>query len=66
MMTAISGGVIAQGPGTENRLFESDAAFADLLSKHKIEHIFRVTGGAHTYAVWQRYVNEVAQVLFEE
>ena len=54
------------GCGTEDTLFESNTAFANLLSKHKIEHIFRVTGGAHTYAVWQRYLNEVAPVLFQE
>jgi len=54
------------GCGTEDPLFEANTAFADLLSKHKIEHIFRVTGGAHTYAVWQRYLNEVAPMLFQE
>ena len=54
------------GCGTEDTLFESNTAFADLLSKHKIEHIFRVTGGAHTIVVWQRYLNGVAPVLFQE
>jgi enterochelin esterase family protein len=54
------------GCGTEDTLFESNTAFADLLSRHKVEHIFRVTGGAHTYQVWQRYLNEVAPVLFQE
>jgi enterochelin esterase-like enzyme len=54
------------GCGTEDTLFQSNMAFADLLSKHKIEHIVRVTGGAHTYAVWQRYLNEVAPMLFQE
>lgn len=54
------------GCGTEDTLFESNLAFAAQLSKHKIEHILRVTGGAHTYAVWQRYLNEVAPMLFQE
>ena len=54
------------GCGTEDTLFESNMAFADLLSKHKIEHTVRVTGGAHTFAVWQRYLNEVAPLLFQE
>jgi len=54
------------GCGTEDTLFESNQAFADLLAKHKIEHTFRVTGGAHTFAVWQRYLNEVAPQLFQE
>jgi enterochelin esterase-like enzyme len=37
-----------------------------MLSKHKVEHLFRVTGGAHTYAVWQRNLNEVAPMLFPD
>lgn len=52
--------------GTEDTLFQSISEFADQLSKHKIEHIFRVTGGAHTYAVWQRNLNEAAPLLFQE
>jgi enterochelin esterase-like enzyme len=54
------------GCGTEDSLFQSNLAFAAQLSKHKIEHILRVTGGAHTFAVWQRYLNEVAPMLFQE
>lgn len=54
------------GCGTEDTLFESNLAFAAQLSKHKIEHVLRVTGGAHTFAVWQRYLNEVAPMLFQE
>ena len=52
------------GCGTEDTLFQSNSEFSALLSKHKIEHTFRVTGGAHTFAVWQRYLNEVAPLLF--
>jgi enterochelin esterase-like enzyme len=51
--------------GTEDTLFQSISDFADQLSKHKIEHIFRVTGGAHTFAVWQRNLNEAAPLLFQ-
>jgi enterochelin esterase-like enzyme len=54
------------GCGTEDTLFEANHAFADLLAKHKVEHVFRVTGGAHTFAVWQRYLTEVAPQLFPE
>jgi enterochelin esterase-like enzyme len=54
------------GCGTEDTLFESNRDFSAMLSKNKVEHIFRVTGGAHTYAVWQRYLNEVAPLLFQE
>jgi enterochelin esterase family protein len=52
--------------GTEDTLFDSIQSFAELLSKHKVEHLFRVTGGAHTYAVWQRNLNEVAPMLFPD
>jgi enterochelin esterase family protein len=54
------------GCGTEDSLFESNLAFAAQLSKYKVEHILRVTGGGHNYAVWQRYLHEVAPLLFQE
>ena len=54
------------GCGTEDTLFESNLAFAAQLSKHKVEHVLRVTGGGHTFAVWQRYLNEVAPMLFQD
>lgn len=50
--------------GTEDTLFDSIQNFSTLLSKHKIEHILRVTGGAHTYEVWQRNLSDVAPMLF--
>jgi len=52
--------------GTEDTLFDSVRQFSGQLSQHKIEHIFRVTGGAHTYAVWQRNLNDVAPMVFPE
>jgi enterochelin esterase family protein len=52
--------------GTEDSLFQSILDFSAMLSKHKIEHFFRVTGGAHTYAVWQQNFNDVAPMLFPE
>jgi enterochelin esterase-like enzyme len=54
------------GCGTEDTLFDSNIAFSQLLTKHKIEHTLRITGGAHTFAVWQRYLNELAPLLFQE
>jgi len=54
------------GCGTEDTLFDSNVAFSQLLTKHKIEHTLRVTGGAHTFAVWQRYLNEVAPLLYQD
>jgi enterochelin esterase family protein len=54
------------GCGTEDTLFDSNREFSVLLSRNKIEHVFRVSGGAHTFPVWQRYLNEVAPMLFPE
>ena len=54
------------GCGTDDTLFESNLAFAAQLAKHKVEHVLRVTGGGHTFAVWQRYLNEVAPMLFQD
>jgi len=52
--------------GTEDTLFDSVRQFSNQLSQHKVEHIWRVTGGAHTYPVWQRNLNDVAPMLFSE
>jgi enterochelin esterase-like enzyme len=52
--------------GTEDTLFKSVGDFSDQLSAHKIEHIYRVTGGAHTMPVWQRNLNDVVPMLFPE
>ena len=52
--------------GTEDTLFNSVLQFSGQLSQHKIEHILRVTGGAHTYPVWQRNLNDVAPMLFPD
>ena len=53
------------GCGFDDTLFESNRAFSEQLIEHGIEHEFRVTEGAHTYPVWQRYLYEVAPMLFE-
>jgi len=52
--------------GTEDTLFDSVRQFSNQLSQHKVEHIFRVTGGPHTYPVWQRNLNDVAPMLFPD
>lgn len=52
--------------GTEDTLFNSISQFSQQLSQHKVEHFFRATGGAHTYAVWQRNLNDVAPMLFAD
>jgi enterochelin esterase family protein len=53
------------GCGIADTLFASNQSFSQLLTEHGIEHVFRVTQGAHTFEVWQRYLYEVAPLLFQ-
>jgi enterochelin esterase-like enzyme len=53
------------GCGTEDTLFNVNQMFSNQLTEHNIEHAFRVTLGAHTPAVWSRYLHEVAPQLFQ-
>lgn len=52
------------GCGTEDTLFNVNRQFSEQLSEAGVEHAFRVTLGAHTSAVWSRYLHEVAPQLF--
>ncbi len=53
------------GCGTEDSLFPASKAFSEFLEKHEVKHTFRQTGGAHTWMVWRRYLNEVSPLLFQ-
>jgi len=52
------------GCGTEDSLFNVNKQFSEQLTEAGIEHTFRSTPGAHTPAVWSRYLHEVAPQLF--
>ena len=52
------------GCGTEDGLFNVNKTFSEQLAEAGVEHAFRVTRGAHTMEVWQRYLHEVAPQLF--
>ena len=52
------------GCGTEDTLFGVNQTFANQLTEHNIEHVFRVTLGGHTREVWSRYLEEFAAQLF--
>jgi enterochelin esterase-like enzyme len=54
------------GCGTEDSLFSANQQFSEQLTAAGIEHTFRSTPGAHTPAVWSRYLHEVAPQLFPE
>jgi enterochelin esterase family protein len=53
------------GCGTEDSLFAVNKRFSDQLTQAGVEHTFRVTRGAHTPAVWSRYLHEIAPQLFQ-
>ena len=53
------------GCGTEDGLFAANKKFSDFLGENKIKHTFRESGGAHTWMVWRRYLNEVSPLLFQ-
>ncbi|HEY9182157.1 MAG TPA: alpha/beta fold hydrolase [Gammaproteobacteria bacterium] len=53
------------GCGTEDSLFDLNQRFSDQLTEAGVEHTFRSTPGAHTPAVWSRYLHEVAPQLFQ-
>ena len=53
------------GCGTEDSLFAASKNFSEFLTASNIKHTFRQTGGAHTWMVWRRYLNEVAPLLFK-
>jgi enterochelin esterase family protein len=38
---------------------------AELLKKHGIQHELHISGGGHTWVNWRRYLNELAQRLFQ-
>ena len=52
------------GCGTEDGAFAASKQFSTFLTDNKIAHTFRESGGAHTWIVWRRYLNEVAPLLF--
>lgn len=52
------------GCGTEDSLFNVNKRFSEQLTEAGIEHTFRSTPGAHTPAVWSRYLHEVVPQLF--
>jgi enterochelin esterase-like enzyme len=53
------------GCGAEDGAFATSKAFSEFLSKHNIKHTFRESGGAHTWSVWRRYLQETAPLLFQ-
>lgn len=53
------------GCGKEDGAFGASKAFSDFLTRNKVTHTFRETGGAHTWMVWRRYLSEISPLLFQ-
>jgi enterochelin esterase family protein len=53
------------GCGREDRLFEANHNYSNLLKQKGINHTYRPTGGAHTWRLWMKYLNEVLPLLFQ-
>jgi enterochelin esterase family protein len=54
------------GCGRQDSAFERNQKLSELLTNHKIKNTFHPTEGLHNYAVWRRYLVEVAPMLFCE
>jgi len=53
------------GCGREDALFPTATRFSAFLTQNGVKHTFRQSGGAHTWMVWRRYLDEVAPLLFQ-
>jgi enterochelin esterase-like enzyme len=53
------------GCGTEDGAFGASKSLSEFLTANKVKHTFRESGGAHTWMVWRRYLNEISPLLFQ-
>jgi enterochelin esterase family protein len=54
------------GCGRQDGAFERNEKLAELLTAHQIRNTFHPTDGLHNYAIWRRYLAEVAPLLFRK
>ena len=52
------------GCGRQDLAFERNQKLSELLSAHKVRNTFYPTEGLHNFAIWRRYLVEVAPLLF--
>lgn len=53
------------GCGRDDSLLQSNENFIQQLDAKKINHISKISEGAHEWAVWRRYLNELLPLLFK-
>jgi len=54
------------GCGRQDPAFERNEQLSEMLTSHRIKNIFYPTDGLHNFAVWRRYLIEVAPLLFRK
>lgn len=52
------------GCGRSDFLFKENQGFIERLKAEKIEHVSRITDGAHEWRLWRHYLNEFVPLLF--
>lgn len=53
------------GCGTEDFLFKANQNLIGRLKADKIDHVARITEGAHQWRIWRQYLNEFVPLLFK-
>ena len=53
------------GCGRQDPAFERNQKLAELLTKYRVRNSFHATDGLHNFAVWRRYLADVAPLLFQ-
>lgn len=54
------------GCGRQDFAFERNQKLSELLTAHRIKNTFHATEGLHNFAIWRRYLVEVAPLLFRK
>lgn len=54
------------GCGRQDPAFERNQKLSDLLTAHQVRNSFHATEGLHNFAVWRRYLADVAPLLFRK
>ena len=54
------------GCGRQDPAFERNQKLAELLTAHHVRNTFHPTEGLHNFAIWRRYLAEVAPLLFRK
>jgi enterochelin esterase-like enzyme len=52
------------GCGRQDGAFERNEKLSELMTTHGVHNTFHPTEGLHNYAIWRRYLTEVAPLLF--